>query len=139
MSESNMQASGNKVGGNVVQRSDAEKATMVVENSEIGGSLTQEALNAKKEGIEDVLKQVLAAVESLGLAEDDRADVKARAETAQAEMKAKTPKPVIVTESLKSIWETLKGAAAAAATTAAASGAGLLVKGLMDKIAGLLR
>jgi hypothetical protein len=135
MSESEQRASGNKVGGNVVQRSDADKAKQMVESSEIAGNLTQESLSAQKESIEDVLKQVLAAIERLGLKEDDQADLKAQAETAQAQMKAKTPKPAIVTESLKSIWETLKGAA----TSAAASGAGLLVKDLMDKIVGFLR
>jgi hypothetical protein len=135
MSESKQRQTGNKVGGDSAQRSDAEKATQIVESSEIAGSLTQESLRAKKANIEDVLKQVLAAVERLGLQEDDKADLKAQAETAQAQMKAKTPKPAIVTESLKSIWVTLKGAA----TSAAASGAGLLVKDLMDKIVGFLR
>ena len=135
MSESKQRQTGNKVGGDSAQRSDAEKATQIVESSEIAGSLTQESLRAKKANIEDVLKQVLAAVERLGLKDDDKADLKAQAETAQAQMKAKTPKPAIVTESLKSIWETLKGAA----TSAAASGAGLLVKDLMDKIVGFLR
>src|SRR5262249_23940809 len=123
VSESEQRASGNKVGGNVVQRTDADKARQIVDSSEIAGSLTQESLRAKQDGIEDVLKQVLAAIEHLGLKEDDKADLQAQAETARAQMKAQAPKPAIVSECLKSIWETLKGAAASAAS----SGAGLLV------------
>ena len=135
MSESTQRQTGNKIGGNSIQRSDAENATQIVESSEITGSLTQESLRTEKANIEDVLKQVLAAIERLGLKEDDKEDLKAQAETAQAQLKARTPKPAIVTESLKSIWETLKGAA----TSAAASGAGLLVKDLMDKIVSFFR
>jgi hypothetical protein len=135
MSESQQRQTGNKVGGNVVQQSDAEKATQVVESSEIAGSLTQEALGGKKDRIDDVLRQILAALERLGLEEDDKADVRAQAETAQAQLKTKMPKPAIVTDSLKSIWDTLKRAA----TSAAESGAGLLVKDLMDRIVGVLR
>src|ERR1700749_833030 len=76
MSESQQRQTGNKVGGNAIQRSDAEKATQVVESSEIAGSLTQESLRGNKDRIEDVLKQILASLENLGLTEDDRADVK---------------------------------------------------------------
>ena len=134
MSKHKLLATGNKVGRDLVQRSDAEGAEISAESNEIKGSLTQEALGAKKEDIEKVLMEVLTAIERLGLKEDDKADLKAHTETAQTQLKAKTPKPAIITESLKSIWETLKGAA----TSAAASGAGVLVKELMNRVAGFL-
>ena len=42
MSESLQRATENKVGGNVSQVSDAQKATQIVEFSEIKGNLTQQ-------------------------------------------------------------------------------------------------
>ncbi len=135
MSKSTQKVEGTKVGGDVKQASNAEMVNQSVRSSEIAGSLTQESLSAKRNDIEGVLQELLTAIERLGLSADDKADVKVQAETAKAQMKAKKPNPTIVTESLKSIWETLKGAATAAAT----SGAGLLVKELMNKFAGFLR
>ena len=130
MSESLQRASENKVGGNVSQVSDAQKATQIVEFSEIKGNLTQQVLSDKKEAIEDVLKKILAAVEKLGLKKEEKADLKAQTKTAQAQMKAKTPQPAIMSACLGSIWGTLKKAA----TTAAVSGAGTLATMLLDKI-----
>ena len=130
MSESLQRATENKVGGNVSQVSDAQKATQIVEFSEIKGNLTQQVLSDKKEAIEDVLKKILAAVEKLGLKKEEKADLKAQTKTAQAQMKAKTPQPAIMSACLGSIWGTLKKAA----TTAAVSGAGTLATMLLDKI-----
>jgi hypothetical protein len=87
-------------------------------------------LSDKKEAIEDVLKKILAAVEKLGLKKEEKADLKAQTKTAQAQMKAKTPQPAIMSACLGSIWGTLKKAA----TTAAVSGAGTLATMLLDKI-----
>ena len=130
MSKSVQRASENKVGGNVRQVSDAEQATQIVGFSEIQGNLTQQVLSDKKDEIKDVLEDVLAAVKKLGLKKGDKADLKAQTKTAQAQMKAKTPQPAIMSACLGSIWGTLKKAA----TTAAVSGAGTLATSLLDKI-----
>jgi murein L,D-transpeptidase YcbB/YkuD len=130
MSKSVQRASENTVGGNVRQVSDAEQATQIVEFSEIKGNLTQQVLSDKKQQINDVLKEVLAAVEKMGLKKDEKADLKAHTKTAQAQMKAKKPEPTIMSACLGSIWGTLKKVA----TTAAVSGAGKLAMVLLDKI-----
>lgn len=134
MSKSKQRATGNKVNGNLTQRSNAENSEQIAETNEIGGDLTQESLSAKRGDIQSVLKELLVALDRLGLKDDEKDDLEAHAQTAQAQMKAKKPDAGIVSKSLKSIWETLKGAAATATT----SGAALLVNGLLDKITGLL-
>jgi paraquat-inducible protein B len=135
MSKSKQRATGNKVGGNLTQRSDAETSEQIAESNRIEGDLTQESLSAKKGDINAVLKELLSALDHLDLKDDEKGDLDAHAQTAQAQMKAKKPDAGIVSKSLKSIWETLKGVA----TTAAVSGAGKLATILADKIQGFFQ
>jgi hypothetical protein len=135
MGKSNQRATENTVGGNLVQRSIAENAEQTAESNKIAGNLTQETLNAKKGDIEDVLKEVLAAVENLGLKKEEKADLKAHTKTAKAQMKAKSPEPTVISACLRGISKPLKRVA----TSAAVSGAAKLATMLLDKIGAFLQ
>jgi hypothetical protein len=130
MRTSVQRATGNKVGRNSRQVSNAEHATQIVESSEIKGIFIQEVLSEKKDAVESILNEILASIENLGLNKAEKSNLEVQTKTAQEQMKAETPHPTIISACLGSISKTLNKIA----TAAAASSAGKVATILLDKI-----
>ncbi len=69
----------------------------------------------EKGQLADLIRQLLAAVQTLPLGADERNDLEAEAQTVQAQLKTTKPKPSILKDCLKTIKDILEKAVAAGA------------------------
>ena len=106
----------------MTKKSEQERASNVVKV----GSMTNSALQQDSPGAsqnlnigstgpkaetDQVVNEVLAAIEQLGLDEGQKAEMRAEAETIQAQMKLEKPKPLVIKACLEGIKGIILGGA----------------------------
>lgn len=107
----------------------------VVQQNSPGAVASIRIINAEEKGkVEGILKQVAALVDSLPLPEDDREEMKEDIQTAETQLKGKSPKAGIISTCLRSILAKLSSVAAAPLAARVAEG----VQWSIDQITAIL-
>ena len=108
----------------MAKKSEQERASNVVKiGSMVNSALQQDSPGASqnlsigttqvKADADQVLSEVLAAIDQLGLNEGQKAEMRAEAETIQAQMKLEKPKPVVIKACLEAVKGIILGGALA--------------------------